>query len=115
VFNSLSKNDLRGIVHLEVAKLQKRLGERRIQLDLSDDAYSFLADVGFDPVYGARPLKRTIQRELETKVAQAVLKGEIKDEDIVAVDVVDDEIQIRRAAVMRSVGGGSRAMEATMN
>merc|ERR1712232_329309 len=70
VFNSLSKKDLRGIVALEIKRLEKRLVDRDIKLAMKDASLDFLADAGFDPVYGARPLKRTIQRELETVVAK---------------------------------------------
>merc|ERR1711862_464837 len=62
IFNSLSKKDLRGIVKIETKRLEKRLEERSIYLHITDSALDYLADVGFDPVYGARPLKRTISR-----------------------------------------------------
>lgn len=75
IFNSLSKEDLRQIVMLETRKLTQRLGERRIKLLLTDAALDFLADVGFDPVYGARPLKRTLLRELETVIAKGIISG----------------------------------------
>lgn len=94
IFNSLSKQDLRGIVRIETKRLEKRLEDRQIELFLSDAALDYLADVGFDPVYGARPLKRTIQRELETNVARRILAGEIKDGDTVVVDVVDDRLSV---------------------
>merc|ERR1712038_300605 len=85
IFNSLSKTDLRGIVKLEAKRLEKRLADRKITMELTDRALNYLADVGFDPVYGARPLKRTIQRELETTIAQSILRGDIKDGDNIVV------------------------------
>lgn len=94
IFNSLGKNDLRGIVRIEAQRLGKRLEERQISLTLTDAAMDYLADVGFDPVYGARPLKRTIQRELETNVARRILSGEIRDGDAVVVDVENDGLSI---------------------
>ena len=94
IFNSLSKNDLRGIVEIEVKRLETRLSDRRILMTITDGALDFLADVGFDPVYGARPLKRTIQRELETTVAQAILRGEIMDGDSIRIDGDDDGIKV---------------------
>jgi ATP-dependent Clp protease ATP-binding subunit ClpB len=94
IFNSLGKNDLRGIVRIEAQKLAKRLEERQISLTLTDAAMDYLADVGFDPVYGARPLKRTIQRELETNVARRILSGEIKDKDTVIIDMKNGSLSI---------------------
>lgn len=94
IFNSLSKKDLRGIVKLEAKRLESRLLERKITLDLKDSALDYLTDVGFDPIYGARPLKRTIQRELETRIAKAILRGEVKDGELLTVDANDDGITI---------------------
>merc|ERR1739842_79670 len=79
IFNSLSKSNLRGIVKLEAKRLESRLADRKITMTLQDSALDYLADIGFDPVYGARPLKRTIQRELETTIAQGILRGDIRD------------------------------------
>jgi ATP-dependent Clp protease ATP-binding subunit ClpB len=97
VFNSLSKKNLRNIVKLEAQRLEKRLEERQIKLELSDEALDFLADVGFDPVYGARPLKRTIQRELETVIARGILSGEFFDGDIISVDVQNERLAVTKA------------------
>lgn len=94
IFNSLNKEDLRGIVRIETKRLEKRLEDRQIELFLSEASLDYLADVGFDPVYGARPLKRTIQRELETNVARRILAGEIRDGDTVVVDVVNDRLSV---------------------
>jgi ATP-dependent Clp protease ATP-binding subunit ClpB len=91
IFNSLSKEDLGGIVKLEAKRLEDRLAERQMKLNLTPQALAFLADVGFDPVYGARPLKRTIQRELETVVARGILNGDFKDGDTIDVTVGPDE------------------------
>lgn len=86
IFNSLSKNNLRGIVKLEVRRLEQRLKDRQITMNLSENALDYLTDTGFDPVYGARPLKRAIQRELETAAAQGILKGDFTDGDTILVD-----------------------------
>jgi ATP-dependent Clp protease ATP-binding subunit ClpB len=96
IFNSLSKKDLRGIVKLEVKRLEKRLGDRDISMYLTESALDYLADVGFDPVYGARPLKRTIQRELETNVAKAILRGDFSDGDRILVDGSRDGLVIQK-------------------
>lgn len=98
IFNSLSKDNLRGIVKLEAKRLESRLADRKITMELKQSALDYLADVGFDPVYGARPLKRTIQRELETTIAQAILRGEINDGDTILVEGGDDGISITKSA-----------------
>merc|ERR1712070_768553 len=87
IFNSLDANNLRDIVKIEVKKLEKRLADRQITMSMTDAALDHIANAGFDPVYGARPLKRAIQRELETTVAKGVLKGDFKDGDSIKVDV----------------------------
>jgi ATP-dependent Clp protease ATP-binding subunit ClpB len=91
IFHALEKSELRSIVQIQVERLKKRLVDRKISLKLSDSALDFLADVGYDPVYGARPLKRAIQRELETAMAKCILRGEFVDGDTVFVDVGDTE------------------------
>eukprot|EP00566_Odontella_aurita_P003297 CAMPEP_0113541348 /NCGR_PEP_ID=MMETSP0015_2-20120614/8982_1 /TAXON_ID=2838 /ORGANISM="Odontella" /LENGTH=1000 /DNA_ID=CAMNT_0000441245 /DNA_START=130 /DNA_END=3132 /DNA_ORIENTATION=- /assembly_acc=CAM_ASM_000160 len=96
VFNSLSKKDLREIVKLESARLEKRLEERKMRMVVTEGALDYLADVGFDPVYGARPLKRTIQRELETVVARGILAGEYADGDTLVVDQILGKLDVRR-------------------
>merc|ERR1711976_279823 len=93
IFNSLNKNDLRGIVRLEAKRLESRLSERKISMQLAESALDYLADVGFDPVYGALPLKRTIQRELETSIAQSILRVDIKDGDTIVVEQISMESQ----------------------
>jgi len=99
IFNSLSKKDLRGIVVLEAKRLENRLTDRQITLTLTDAALDFLADVGFDPVYGARPLKRTIQRELETKVATGILNGDFSDGDNITCDVINERLTIVKTGI----------------
>ena len=98
IFNSLTKKNLRNIVKLETKRLERRLEDREIKLVLSEEALDFLADVGFDPVYGARPLKRTIQRELETVIAHGILAGEFFDGDTVAVGVANERISVRKSS-----------------
>jgi ATP-dependent Clp protease ATP-binding subunit ClpB len=98
IFNSLTRGNLRAIVKLETNRLSKRLEERQIRLHLSEAALDFLAEVGFDPVYGARPLKRTIQRELETVVARGILSGDFMDGDLIEVDVKNERLDVRKGA-----------------
>jgi ATP-dependent Clp protease ATP-binding subunit ClpB len=96
IFHSLNRQQLRQIVKLQVARLDRRLAERKISLKLSDAALDFLAEIGYDPVYGARPLKRAIQRELETQIAKAILRGEFNDGDTIYVDVENERLAFKR-------------------
>jgi len=89
IFNSLNLSNLREIVKIEVGKLESRLGDKDMTLTIADKALDHLAESGFDAVYGARPLKRAIQRELETTVAKGILQGAFVDGDNIMVDVND--------------------------
>ncbi|MGQ9869307.1 ATP-dependent chaperone ClpB [Leptodesmis sp.] len=91
IFHSLTKSELRNIVKLQTQRLEQRLSDRKMALKLSDAAINWLAEVGYDPVYGARPLKRAIQRELETQIAKSILRGEFHDGDTIFVDVGENE------------------------
>ncbi|MBN3961618.1 ATP-dependent chaperone ClpB [Nostoc sp. NMS8] len=96
IFHGLDKRELRQIVLLQVERLRQRLGDRKISLKLSDAALDFLAEVGYDPVYGARPLKRAIQRELETQIAKSILRGEFNDGNTIFVDVQNERLSFSR-------------------
>jgi ATP-dependent Clp protease ATP-binding subunit ClpB len=89
VFHALSEEDLLKIVDIQLERLRRRLAERRITLELSDAARRHLVKAGYDPSYGARPLKRTIQKELETPLGRKILAGEINDGETVAVGFDD--------------------------
>ena len=89
VFRSLGINQIKGIVRIQLEGLRKRLAERRMDLEISEEALNQIASRGFDPVYGARPLKRAIQNELINPLAQLVLKGELKDNQRIEVDFAD--------------------------
>ncbi len=99
IFHGLDKKELRQIVLLQVERLRQRLSDRKISLKLSDAALDFLAEVGYDPVYGARPLKRAIQRELETQIAKSILRGEFNDGDTIFVDVQNERLSFSRLPV----------------
>jgi ATP-dependent Clp protease ATP-binding subunit ClpB len=86
VFHSLSREHLKEIVEIQLERLRARLAERHITLELTEKAREHLAAVGYDPSYGARPLKRVIQKELETPLGRSLLKGDVKDGQTVAVD-----------------------------
>jgi ATP-dependent Clp protease ATP-binding subunit ClpB len=85
LFRRLSREDMVGIVDIQLAQLQKLLDERKITLEIDPEAKKWLAETGYDPVYGARPLKRVIQRELQNPLAEKILAGEIRDGDTVRV------------------------------
>jgi ATP-dependent Clp protease ATP-binding subunit ClpB len=98
VFSSLSTDDLAQIVELYVDRLQRRLGERRLELAVTPDARAWLAERGYDPIYGARPLRRLMQTEIDDRLATALLGGSIRDGDTVLVDIAEDGDSLSVAA-----------------
>ena len=92
VFHPLLQEHMSGIIKIQLERLKKRLHERNISLCLTEKAIEFLAEVGYDPVYGARPLKRAIQKELETELARAILSGEIQEGQEVTANVSNGKI-----------------------
>jgi ATP-dependent Clp protease ATP-binding subunit ClpB len=98
VFHPLSKVQLREIVDIQLERLRKRLADRKIELELTDSARDYLAEKGYDPVYGARPLRRMIQRELETALGRKLLLGEVRDGSRVVVDASPQGLEIKPGA-----------------
>jgi ATP-dependent Clp protease ATP-binding subunit ClpB len=94
-FRSLTEADIVEIVTIQLGSLRSRLAARRITLDVTQPAMALLAHQGFDPAFGARPLKRTIQREISDPMAVRILQGSLSDGDTVTVEVVDDRIALR--------------------
>ena len=94
VFNPLGKEHIRAIVDIQLQRLQARLNDRRIKLELDDKAKDWLATNGYDENFGARPLKRLIQQELENKLAIALLNGHIKDDSTIKITTGDDGLKI---------------------
>ena len=86
VFHSLSMDHLKQIVHIQLKHLRSRLAERHIEIEITDGAVTHLVEVGYDPHFGARPLKRALQREVESPLARLMLKGEVRDGQKVVVD-----------------------------
>ncbi len=105
-FQQLSHEQLTKIVDLQAVGLRARLAERRIELELTDAARALLVEHGYDPAYGARPLKRTLQREVENPLALMVLSGEVGEGDTVVVDAGEGEVslEVRPAAVAAGAG-----------
>ena len=98
IFHRLSREDIARIVDLQVDQLTKRLREKGIEIELTDDARTLLGNLGYDPTYGARPLKRVIQRQLVDKLALKLLEGEFAEGDTVRVDAEDGELVFERIA-----------------
>jgi len=100
IFHSLTMEHLVQIVDIQLERLQKLLAERKVELSLTEAARRYLAEKGFDPVYGARPLKRTIQRELQDPLAMKILQGEISEGDRVRVDLRGGQLAFEREEVL---------------
>lgn len=95
LFKPLTRNEIKGIVDKIVQELQGRLADRHISLELTESAKEFVVEAGFDPLYGARPLKRYVQRQVETKLARELIAGAITDNSHVVVDVENNELVVR--------------------
>ncbi len=94
LFNRLAQQHMGGIVDIQVARVQKLLADRKVILDLTDAARAWLGRVGYDPVYGARPLKRAVQKYLQDPLADLILKGEVKDGSTIKVDEGDGALKL---------------------
>ena len=103
VFHRLDETHIARIVELQVEQLRRRLAERNLGLEITDAALERLAKVGYDPDFGARPLKRVLQREVADPIALALLKGEYVDGDVVVVDATSDgELSFSRRTSVRA-------------
>jgi ATP-dependent Clp protease ATP-binding subunit ClpB len=100
VFRPLSRDDLVQIVDLQLQKLEQLLASRHLRLEVTPQARAFLAEQGYDPVYGARPLKRVIQRELQNPIALEVLEGTFREGDTIRVERVGDRLHLERGTVV---------------
>lgn len=98
VFEALSKDELGRIVEIQLAGMQARLEGRRLELVVTDAARQWLADEGYDPAYGARPLRRLVQREIGDRLARMILGGEVKDGQQVTVDVAENGLELALSA-----------------
>ena len=95
VFDSLSREDIEKIVKIQLRGLHRRLADRKLELELTDEAASYLANAGYDPHFGARPLKRLIQREIQDPLALLLLSGEVHDGDTVVAETGADGLTLR--------------------
>ena len=98
IFHRLSREDITRIVEVQVGMLTERVRERGIEIELTPDARVLLGNLGYDPTYGARPLKRVIQKQLVDRLALKLLEGEFTEGDVVRVDATDGELMFARAA-----------------
>ena len=97
IFDALTRDELATIVGLQVQQLARRLADRRIELEVTDAATAWLADRGYDPAYGARPLRRLVQTQIGDRLARALLAGEVRDGQTVSVDLDPDADELRLA------------------
>jgi ATP-dependent Clp protease ATP-binding subunit ClpB len=94
LFHRLGQEHMGPIVDIQVARVQKLLADRKVALELSDAARAWLGRVGYDPVYGARPLKRAVQKYLQDPLAELILSGEVRDGATVKVDEGDGRLEL---------------------
>jgi len=104
VFRSLNKDDIKQIVNLELSKVAARLEEHQIVLQPTAEALEKLADMGFDPEMGARPLRRAIQHKVEDPLSDQLLSGDFEDKDIIVVEVEGDDVVLKRGAPKEEQG-----------
>jgi ATP-dependent Clp protease ATP-binding subunit ClpB len=102
-FHSLTREQIGEIVDLQVARLIQRVRERGIEVELTDHARTLLGNLGYDPTYGARPLKRVIQKRLVDQLALAILEGRFVEGDTVKVDAAEGELVLERAGTVAAV------------
>jgi ATP-dependent Clp protease ATP-binding subunit ClpB len=95
IFDRLGREDLRAIVDVQLQRLRRRLEERDLALEVTDAGKDLLADLGYDPVYGARPLKRAIRSHVEDPLALALLEGRLGGSGVIAVDAEDGQLVLR--------------------
>ena len=110
IFHRLTKADLGKIVEIQVANLAGRVRERGIQIELTEGARELLGNLGFDPTYGARPLKRVIQKQLVDKLALRLLEGEFAEGDTVEVDAKEGQLVFSKAKAPRAKPAAEKAV-----
>lgn len=93
IFHRLSEKEISRIVDIQLQSLRKRLARNGMQLELTETAKQLLAEKGFDPAYGARPLKRTLQQYIENPLSMAILEGKVKDGDTVVADLDGEQLK----------------------
>jgi ATP-dependent Clp protease ATP-binding subunit ClpB len=107
IFSPLTRDQIKHIVNIQLERLRKRLADRRITLQLTPAALEVIANEGYDPTYGARPLKRVIQRRIQDPLAMAVLDGQFHEGDTVVVDAEKGELVLRKAGAREHAGAAA--------
>ena len=102
IFHPLTEEHLKSIVDLLIHEVERRLAERGIKLEVNEEAKAWLAQKGYDPVYGARPLRRAIQRYMENPMSTKILQGEFKEGDTVAISVQEDNLSFAALKTARA-------------
>ena len=111
-FHQLTREEIGAIVEMQTRRLAERLREKGVEIELTDDAKTLIGNLGYDPTYGARPLKRVIQKQLIDKLALKLLEGEFSEGDIVRVDAADGELVFSKASASRRGRGRLAAVDA---
>jgi ATP-dependent Clp protease ATP-binding subunit ClpB len=109
VFHALTEEDLKEILEIQLGRLRSRLAERQINIEVTSEAEKHLVRMGYDPVYGARPLRRVIQKELETPIGRLLLRGDIRDGQTVVVDWQNGEFTFTTKGAEQAEAAGARA------
>lgn len=104
IFKPLTLEEIKKIVDLQLVQLRSRLADRHMELELKDSAREYIAREGYDAVYGARPLKRFIQKNIETAISKKILSGEIRDHQKIIIDFSDNQLIIKTEAFGKGVG-----------
>ncbi|HOC52239.1 MAG TPA: hypothetical protein PLW61_01205 [Caldisericia bacterium] len=92
----MTKDQIKDIVNLLIERVRRTLRAQKMELEISDKAIEKIAEIGFDPLFGARPLRRTIQREIENMIAKKILDGEFKENDKILIDFEDDNFVFKK-------------------
>jgi ATP-dependent Clp protease ATP-binding subunit ClpB len=98
IFNNLGREEIKSIVEIQLKRLRQNLANRKMAMEITDDAKDLLAEKGYDPIYGARPLKRTIQRLIQDPLAVKILEGEFQEGDKVRIDADGDALLFNHGA-----------------
>ena len=115
IFQGLQKAQLKSIVALQARRVEERLAAKKMHMELTDDAMDYLAERGYDPAFGARPVKRVVQQELETALAKGILRGDFADEDTVVVEAPGGAAAAGLVLRRKGDNGAGRAVESHPN
>jgi len=113
VFQGLQKNQIQAIVRIQSVKVKQRLAEKIIKMELHVSAVEYLANRGYEPAFGARPVKRVVQQELETALAKGILRGDFGEEDVVVIEAVEGRLVVKKRGEEKSGNGAAVAVTET--